>query len=194
MFNWLTANGYFAGPDGNLDWVVPDDEQAKAAAADISNFDTVLFGRRTYEIFEKFWPRVVVDDAGMVPDPHRPGRRSREHGVIAIALNRMTKLVFSRTLKDVTWKNSRVVHELDPREIETMKKQAGKDMIIFGSGSIVSQLTQDSLIDEYQFVVCPVLLGSGQPFLRDVSDHLKLRLLESKQYRSGDVLLRYGAN
>jgi dihydrofolate reductase len=60
----------------------------------------------------------------------------------------MTKMVFSRTLKDVTWKNSRVVHELDPREIETMKKQAGKDMIIFGSGSIVSQLTQHSLIDE----------------------------------------------
>ena len=192
MFNWMTANGYFAGRDGNLDWVVPDDEQAKAAAKDIPNFDTVLFGRRTYEIFEKFWPHVVVDESGAVPDPHHPGRRSREHGAIAIALNKMAKLIFSRTLKDVTWKNSRVLRELDPREIETMKKEVGKDMIIFGSGSIVSQLTQYGLIDEYQFVVCPVLLGNGKPLLSSVSKDSKLRLLESKQYRSGDVLLRYG--
>ena len=71
-FEWVTADGYFAGPDGNLDWVVPDEEQAKAAARDIPNFDTVLFGRRTYEIFEGFWGHVVVDDAGTVPDPHRP--------------------------------------------------------------------------------------------------------------------------
>jgi dihydrofolate reductase len=61
MFNWLTADGYFAGPDGNLNWVVPDEEQAKAGAEDITNFDTVLFGRRTYELFEGFWRHAVVD-------------------------------------------------------------------------------------------------------------------------------------
>jgi dihydrofolate reductase len=55
MFNWMTADGYFAGHDGNLDWVVPDEEQAKRAAEDIPDFDTVLFGRRTYEVFEGFW-------------------------------------------------------------------------------------------------------------------------------------------
>jgi dihydrofolate reductase len=192
MFNWVTANGYFAGPDGSLDWVVPDDAQAKAAAEDIPNFDTVLFGRQTYQMFEGFWRHAVVDDSGTVPDPHRPGRRSREHGAIAIALNRMSKLVFSRSLKDVTWKNSRVLHEFDPREMETMKKQPGKDMIIFGSGSIVSQLTQHDLIDEYQFVVCPVLLGSGRPLLNSVTRDSKLHLSEAKPYPSGDVMLRYG--
>ena len=72
---------------------------------------------------------------------------------MAIALNEKTKLVFSRTLKEVTWNNARLLRELDPRAIETMKQQPGKDMIIFGSGSIVSQLTQHRLIDEYQFVV-----------------------------------------
>ena len=85
----------------------------------------------------------------------------------------------------------RVLHELDPREIETMKRQPGKDMIVFGSGSIVSQLTQHGLIDEYQFVVCPILLGSGRPLLSGVSKNSKLDLLEAKQYQSGDVMLRY---
>jgi dihydrofolate reductase len=190
MFNWLTADGYFAGPDGNLNWVVPDEEQAKAAAAGISGVDTFLFGRRTYELFEGFW-RHALGDSSTVPDPHDPGRRSPEHRAIAIALNEMTKVVFSRTLKDVTWKNSRLLHELDPREVETMKRQPGKDMIVFGSGSIVSQLTQHGLIDEYQFVVCPIFIGSGRPLLRDVSKSVKLDLLEAKPYPSGDVLLRY---
>jgi dihydrofolate reductase len=191
MFNWMTANGYFAGPDGNLDWVVPDEEQAKAAAEGIPNYDTVLFGRRTYELFEKFWRDAVDDDSSAAPDPHHPGQQTREHRAIAIWLNEMTKLVFSRTLKDVTWRNSRVLREFDPREIETMKSQLGKDMMIFGSGSIVSQLTQHGLIDEYQFVVCPVFLGSGRPLLSRVSKNSKLDLVEAKQYRSGDVMLRY---
>jgi dihydrofolate reductase len=190
MFNWVTADGYFAGPDGNLEWVVPDEEQAKAAAESIPGFDTVLFGRRTYELFEGFW-RQAVEDSNTAPDPHRPGRRSREHRAIAIWLNEVTKLVFSRTLKDVTWRNSRLLHELDPREIEIMKSQPGKDMIVFGSGSIVSQLTQHGLIDEYQFVVCPILLGSGRPLLSGVSKSLRLNLLEAKAYQSGDVMLRY---
>jgi dihydrofolate reductase len=103
----------------------------------------------------------------------------------------MTKLVFSRTLKDVTWRNSRVLHELDPHEIEAMKRQPGNDMIVFGSGSIVSQLTQHGLIDEYQFVVSPILLGSGRPLLSGVSESSRLDLLEAKQYPSGNVMLRY---
>ena len=127
MFNWMTANGYFAGADGNLDWVVPDDEQAKAAVDGIPLVDTVLFGRRTYEIFEKFWSH-AVDDSSTAPDPHHHGERTKEHRAVAIWLNEMTKLVFSKSLKHATWKNSRVLHELNPREIETMKSQPGKDM------------------------------------------------------------------
>jgi dihydrofolate reductase len=190
MFNWLTADGHFSGPDGSLEWVVPDDEQAKAAAEGIPRFDTVLFGRVTYERFERFW-RHAVEDSSTARDPHRPGQRSREHRAIAIWLNETRKLVFSRTLKDVTWKNSRLFHELDPHEVEAMKKQPGKDMMVFGSGSIVSQLTQHGLIDEYQFVVCPIFLGSGRPLLTGVSKSVRLELLEARKYPSGDVLLRY---
>jgi dihydrofolate reductase len=170
---------------------VPDEEQARAAADGIAGFDAVLFGRRTYELFEGFWRHAIDDDSSTVPDPHRPGRRSRDHRVIAVALNDMTKLVFSRTLTDVTWRNARLLHELDPREIETMKKQPGKDMIVFGSGSVVSQLTQHGLIDEYEFVVCPILLGRGRPLLSGVSRSLKLDLREARRYQSGDVMLRY---
>jgi dihydrofolate reductase len=190
-FSWATADGYFAGTDGNLDWVVPDEEQARAAAASISGFDTVMFGRRTYELFEGFWRDAVVDESGAIPDPHTPGRRSPEHGAIAVALNRMTKLVFSRSLKDPTWKNSRVLRDLVPREIEAMKTQSGRDLIVFGSGSIVSQLTRHGLVDEYQFAVCPVLLGSGQSLVRDLPTRLRLALLEAKRLPSGDVMLRY---
>jgi len=161
-FDWLTADGYFAGPDGSLDWVVPDDEQARAAAKSISGFDTVLFGRRTYELFEGFW-RHALDDSATVPDPHRPGRRSPEHRVIAVALNEMTKLVFSRTLPEVTWKNSRLIHGLDPRDIEEMKRGPRKDMI----------------------------LGNGRPLLTGVSKREKLDLLEARAYPSGDVMFRY---
>jgi dihydrofolate reductase len=189
-FNWMTANGYFAAADGNLDWVVPDAEQAKAAVANIPLFDTVLFGRRTYEIFEKFWSR-ADDDSSTAPDPHHPGERTSEHHAIANWLNETTKLVFSSSLKNATWKRSRIVHEVDPGEIEKMKREAGKDMTIFGSGSIVSQLTEHGLIDEYQFVLCPVFLGSGRPLLTSVSKNSKLELVEAKPYLSGDVLLRY---
>ncbi len=91
----------------------------------------------------------------------------------------------------MTWQNSRILHEFEPREIETMKRQPGKNMIVFGSGSIVTQLTQHGLIDEYQFVLCPILLGSGRPLLGDVSKNLRLELVEAKQYQSGDVMLRY---
>ena len=189
MFNRVTADGYFAGPDGNLDWVVPDREIDKAGAEAIPGFDTILFGRHTYELFEAFWPHAF--DNSTATDPHDAGRRSREMRAMAVGLNTMRKLVFSRTLKEVTWENSQVLRELHPGKIEAMKRQPGKDIIVFGSSSIVSQLTQHGLIDEYQFVVSPILLGSGRPLLNGSSKGLRLELLEAKAYRSGNVILRY---
>jgi dihydrofolate reductase len=190
MFNQVTADGYFAGPDGNLDWVVPDKEFDETVAAGLPATGTILFGRRTYELFEAFWPH-AVDEAATAPDPHG-GERSPELRAIGTFINEATKLVFSRTLKSLTWRNSHIVHELDPRKIEAMKGQPGADMMIFGSGSIVSQLTEYGLIDEYQFFVCPVLLGSGRPLFNDVSRSSRLDLLEAKRYPSGNVMLRYG--
>ena len=190
MFNRVTADGNFAGSDGNLNWVVPEPELDKAAAEGLSGADTILFGRRTYELFEAFWPQ-AVDDSPTAPDPHSAGRRSPEIRAMAVWINEATKLVFSRTRKDVTWRNSRLLHEFDPHEIEAMKRQPGKNMMIFGSGSIVSQLTQHGLIDEYHFVVSPIFLGSGRPLISGVPKSVKLDLLEAKQYPSGNLKLRY---
>ena len=191
MFNRVSADGYFAGPDGKLDWVVPDEEVDKAGAEAIPGSDnTILFGRQTYDMFESFWPH-ALDDSATAPDPHMPRRRSEAMRAMAIWINEATKLVFSRTRKDVTWKNSRILHEFDPRQIEALKKEPGKDMMIFGSGTIVSQLTQHGLIDEYQFVVSPILLGSGKTLIGGVSKSSKLKLLEAKKYESGNVMLRY---
>ena len=189
-FDRLTADGYFAGSDGSLAWIVPDDEQASAAATGMPAADTVLFGRRTYELFEGFW-RQAGQDSATAPDPHRPGQQSREHRAIAVWMNEAVKLVFSRTLKEVTWNNARLVRELDVNEIAAMKRRPGKRMMIFGSGSIVSQLTQHGLIDEFQFVVCPVFLGDGRRLLEGLSKSVTLELLEAQKYPSGDVSLRY---
>ncbi|MGH7712455.1 MAG: dihydrofolate reductase family protein, partial [Gemmatimonadaceae bacterium] len=109
---------------------------------------------------------------------------------IAVKINDATKIVFSKSRKDVTWKNSRVLREIDPRDIDKLKQQRGEDILIFGSGSVTSQLTKLGLIDEYQFVVNPILLGSGLLLIRDVPS-LKLKLIEAKPHRSGNVLVRY---
>ena len=189
MFNRVTADGYFAAPDGQLDWVVPDDEMDGAAVEAMPEADTILLGRKTYDMFESFWPKVL--DNPNVSDPHVPQRTSPALREMAIWINDATKLLFSKTRKNATWKNTRVLSDLDPREIENLKRQPGKDMMIFGSGSIVSRLTQHGLIDEYQFIVNPTLIGSGRLLFSDVSKRSKLKLLEARAYPSGNVMLRY---
>lgn len=191
MFNHVSADGFFAAADGNLNWVVSDSEIDKASAGALDKFDTMLLGRRTYEMFASFWPK-ALDDSETAPDPHNAGQRTPELRRIAVWINEKTKLVFSRSLKGVTWQNTRLLPELEPCEIEQMKKQPGKDMIIFGSGSIVSALTQHGLIDEYQFIVNPILLGTGRAMLSDVTRSAKLQLLEAREYKSGNIVLRYG--
>lgn len=190
MFNRVTADGYFAGPDGDLGWVVPDPELDRAAAARLSERGTILFGRRTYEMFASFWPQVVAETP-TAPNPHAPGRGSPEMRAMGVWLNESEKFVFSTSLRDATWANSHLRPTLEPKEIAKLKRQPGGDILIFGSGSIVSQLTEHELIDEYQFVVNPVLLGGGRPLVRDVSSQLSLKLAEAKAYPSGNVMLRY---
>lgn len=190
-FNRVTADGYFAAPDGNLNWAVPEDEIDSMAASAVPGADNMmLFGRRTYEMFESFWP-TVADDGPTAPDPHRAGRRTESLRAMATWINEATKVVFSRTRKDVTWKNSRLLRELEPRTVAALKAEPGRDIMIFGSGSITSQLTQHRLVDEYQFIVTPVFLGDGRSLLTGLPENVPLNLLEAKPYASGNVMLRY---
>jgi len=189
MYNHVTADGYFAGPDGNLGWVAPDEELQAEAMESMPGIDMVLFGRRTYEQFASFWPKAI--ESPEVEDPHGSGHRSKAMHDMGVWLDQATKLVFTRTLKKAPWRNTRLLSEIDAREIQALKDGPGGDMIIFGSGTIVSQLTQHGLIDDYHFLVDPILLGGGQTMIKEVSKTAKLDLVEAKTFRSGVVRLRY---
>jgi len=185
-FDRVSAEGYFARPDGGLDWVVPEDELDRAAADNLEGSGTILFGHRTYQMFESFWPHAVDQD------PHAAGRHSPQIRAMAEWINAAEKIVWSRTRTAVTWTNSRLLGEFDPARVRALKAGPGKDIMIFGSGSIVSQLTAHGLIDEYQLVVSPLLLGTGRPLVAGVADPVRLELLEAKAFPSGNVRLRYG--
>ena len=188
-FNRITADGYFAAADGGLDWAVPDDEIDQSGVDAMPGAGTILFGRKTYEAFESFWPTVL--DSPKTPDPHHPGRHSPTLKAMAVWIDQAKKIVFSRSRKEVTWKNSELYREFDAGQIETLKKQPGKNMMLFGSGSIASLLTEHDLIDEYVFIVNPVLLGSGRTLLNGVSKRTGLELAEAKPHPSGNLTLRY---
>lgn len=189
IFDRVSADGYFSTSDGNLDWVVPDDEIDKAAGESMPHSDMMLFGRRTYEMFEAFWPKALED--ANASDPHAPGRHPPGIHAMAAWINDSKKWVFSRTRKEVSWKNSQLFHEFDPKQINALKQEPGGSILVFGSGSVASQLTEHGLADEYHLIVGPKLLGSGRPLISGVSKQTKLELVEAKPYPSGNVVLRY---
>jgi dihydrofolate reductase len=193
VFDRVSADGYFSSPEGQLDWVVPDAEIDKLGGnAAPGSGNMMLFGRRTYQMFESFWPQVLKSDSPEAPDPHAPGRQSAAMRNMAVWIHEATKIVFSKSLNDVTWHNSRLFHDVEPADIDALKKEpGGDDIMIFGSGQIVSRLTALGLIDEYQLIVGPLLLGSGKPLVSGVMSRVPLDLLDVKRYESGNVMLRY---
>lgn len=190
MFARVTPDGYLGAPAGALDWMTPDDELDRAIMGSGPVVDTFVFGRKTYEMMAGYWPKAIAD-AETAADPHDPRRRTPETRAMGVALNENAKLVFSTKLREASWKNTRLLRTFDPAEIDALKRGTGGDMLVLGSGSIVSQLTQHGLLDEYQLVVSPMLLGSGVPLLRDVTRRVPLELLEARAFPTGNVLLRY---
>jgi dihydrofolate reductase len=170
----VTVDGCFAGPNGELDWFVWDDVLKDYSISTLSGVDTLLFGRVTYELMAGYWPNAIEEDP-----------------VIKKAINSLPKIVFSKSLKSVDWNNSRLIREIIPEEIMKLKQQPGKDMVIYGSGSLVSALSHHGLIDEYRLIVNPVVLGSGKPLFKGFKDKLKLKLQTNKTMGSGNVLLSY---
>jgi dihydrofolate reductase len=178
MLNRVSLDGFFAGPNGEIDWFIHDPEVDKAAH-EMMQPDTLLLGRLTYQMFESYWPHVSKD-------PNAPqGARTT-----ADELNQMTKVVFSKTLREVTWVNTRLVKDDLLGEVKKLKGGAGPDITIFGSGTVVGQLAHEALIDEYLIIVTPVVLGTGKPLFKDVKN-MNLALIESRNFNSGNVLLHY---
>ncbi len=180
VLNRISVDGYYSGPNGEShEWFVNDPKIEKAAHK-MMEPDTVLMGRITYQLFESYWPKAATDK-NLPIDAQEMGRE----------LNEMTKLVFSRTLDDVNWENAVLVKNNLTEVARELKREPGGDIVIFGSGTIVQQLTAQALIDEYIFVVTPVILGEGKSFFKDVSQ-LKLKLLDTKAFNSGNVIFHYG--
>lgn len=183
MINRVSIDGFFAGPNGEIDWFVRDPELDKAlhemSHLDAVPPDTVLLGRVTYQLFESVWPQIAAD-------PNSP----KEARVTAGELNQMTKVVFSKTLKEVSWENTKLVKGNVAKEVDRLKQEKGSDILIFGSGTIVQQLTAGGLIDEYLFAVTPVILGAGKSLFTGVKKR-DLEFLEARSFKSGNALLHY---
>jgi dihydrofolate reductase len=180
LSNLVTLDGFFAGPKGELDWHIVDEEFNQYAIDLLSKVDALLFGRVTYQLMADYWPAAATNPSTPKSDLE-----------IADKMNNLPKIVFSKTLQKVEWKNTRLVKENIAEEISKMKEQSGKDMVIFGSGSIVSTFMQLGLIDEYRIIVNPVVLGNGKPLFKGINDKQNLKLLKTRVFGSGVVILYY---
>jgi dihydrofolate reductase len=179
MFNNVTLDGFFTDRNGTTKWAHerPQDEEWKSFSSEnASGGGALVFGRITYKEMEAFWP---------TPEAHKM------LPVVAQRMTEMPKFVFSKTLDKVTWSNTTVLKGDPATEVRRMKKEAGPDMAIMGSGTIVSQLTAQGLIDEYQFVVNPFVLGKGRTLFEGVQKKLNLKLISTRSFKNGNVFVRY---
>ncbi len=176
VFMMVTLDGFFEGPNGEIDWHVVDEEFNEFAINQLNSVDVLLFGRVTYELMASYWPT----PAATANDP-----------IVADKMNSLSKIVFSKTLEKVEWQNTRLVKENVAEEIAKLKQQPGKDLIIFGSSDLAVTFIQDGLLDEFRIMVNPVVLGNGKPLFKGIKDKLDLKLLKTRPFSSGNVLLYY---
>jgi dihydrofolate reductase len=179
VFNHVSLDGYFADAKGDMSFAHndrPDAEWNAFVESNASGGGMLLFGRITYELMASFWPTPFAAES--MP-------------LVAERMNHLPKVVFSRTLAKASWNNTRLVKSDLIGEIRRMKQEPGEDMVILGSGSIVSQLAQHGLIDEYQIVVDPVALGKGRTMFDGIQEKLPLKLIRTQAFRNGNVLLCY---
>lgn len=176
IFNMMSLEGFFEGPNREIDWHTVDGEFNEFAEHQLNEVDILIFGRVTYELMANYWPT----ETAMTNDP-----------IIANKMNTLPKIVCSKTLKKADWSNTRLVTENIAKEISTLKHQPGKDLAIFGSSDLSATLIQLGIIDEFRIMINPVLLGKGKPLFKGLNDRLKLKLLRTKTFKSGNVLLYY---
>jgi dihydrofolate reductase len=178
----VTLDGFMAGPNCELDWHFQNwsADMAHSACEQLSQADTIVLGRITYDAMARYWPARSIDLTF-----------AREDIDFAEMMNNYTKIVFSKTLKALSWNNSKLATGDLRDEINALKKQAGKDVIIYGSGKLVSSLIALRLVDEYQIWIHPILLGKGKPLFKSLTDNLNLKLSRSKTFHSGVVMLDY---
>jgi dihydrofolate reductase len=177
VFNQVTLDGYFTDTQRDMSWAHKSDDEWNAfVAGNASSGGELLFGRKTYDLMVSHWP---------TPEA------ARQNPVVAEEMNNLPKVVFSRTLDKATWKNTRLLKGDLVAETRKLKSEPGDNLVILGSGSIVAQLAPAKVIDEYQIVVNPLVLGRGRTLFDGIKERLSLERTNTRTFGNGNVLLCY---
>ncbi len=158
---------------------IVDDETHQHYNDLLSSAGTLIYGRTTFQMMESYWPKLVEEPSGI--------KTSDE---FAVLIDNIPKIVYSRTLKNVAWKNSTLKNELVKEEILELKQQTGKDIMV-GSPSMIVAFTKLNLVDEYQLMIHPVILGKGLTLFKNITEQVDLKLLKTKTLRCGAVVMYY---
>jgi dihydrofolate reductase len=146
----------------------------------LQNAGTLVYGRTTYQLMEEYWPGLVEN----------PGE-NKSMNEFAKAIDEIEKIVYSRTLESVSWRNSILKKEIDKEDILALKNKPGKDILV-GSPSMIVALANLGVVDEFQIGLQPILLGAGLQLFRDIKARIDLTLLKTKTFRGGSIMLYYG--
>jgi dihydrofolate reductase len=177
VFNHVSLDGYFVDKKGDMRWAHKQDpEWNEFVAGNARGNGVLLFGRVTYEMMASYWPTPMA---------------AQNSPAVAEHMNNLQKVVFSRTLDKASWNNTKLVKGDLAMEVRKMKQESGQGLVIMGSGTIVSQLAQEGLIDEFQIVVCPIVIGSGKTLFEGVTEKLNLKLTKSRTFGNGNVYTCY---
>ena len=175
-----SLDGFVAGSNGEMDWITVDDELFDFVTTMTDQADTALYGRVTYQMMEAYWPT-----AGDQPNA---SRHDKEH---SIWYKNVAKVVLSKTLNETGLLNTKVISDNLSENINKIKQQSGKNILIFGSPGASHSLLNAGLVDEFWIFVNPILLGQGFPLFKNVPKLIKLRLLDTKTFTSGVIALHY---
>jgi len=179
VFNNTSLDGFFTDANNDMSWArAMDPEWHAFSEGNAGAMGDLLFGRITYELMARFWPTPMAKES---------------NPVTAERMNRSLKIVFSKTMDQPSWSNTKVIGGDIAAAVREMKQRPGGDMMILGSGTIVSQLTEAGLIDEYQIAVIPVVLGKGRTLFEGVTRKVRLKLTNSRTFANGNVFVRYEA-
>src|SRR3982751_2043467 len=179
-FMHISLDGFVAGPNGEMNWIKVDEEIFDHVGKRISEGDTALYGRVTYQMMESYWPT-----AGEEPDA---SRHDIEHSKW---YNKVHKLVLSKSMKGVDLTNTIIISDNLADRINEIKRDEGKEILLFGSPTATHSLIQQNLIDGYWLFVNPIILGQGIPLFTAIKEKINLKLLTTRQFASGVTELNY---
>jgi dihydrofolate reductase len=178
VFNNVSLDGSFVDDNGDMRWAHQgaDDEWNAFVSGNASGDGVLVFGRVTYDLMASYWPTPMA---------------AKNDPVVANRMNAAQKIVFSRTMKEAAWQNTTLIKTDAAKAVAKLKSEPGNDMVVLGSGSLVAALAEKDLIDEYQIVVVPVAIGGGRSLFKGLTKPKRFKLVESRAFKIGNVVLRY---